>query len=135
MISISKAYSFDSAHMLWKPEWSDDKNLEVFGKCAREHGHTYTLDVTVSGEVDPETGMILNYFDLDKIVKPYVDGYLDHRNLNNQFPGMLTTAENLVHSIAAAISDLFLTNRKTWDVALETVMLQETPKTSAVWYA
>lgn len=135
MISISKVYSFDSAHKLWRDDWPEDWNVAVFGKCAREHGHTYSLDVTVVGDVDPETGMILNYFVLDDIVKPYVDGYLDHRNLNVQFPSMLTTAENLVHAIAIAITDLFQADRRTRDVSLEQIMLQETSKTSAVWFA
>ena len=68
MISISKSYSFDAAHKLDLPECTIDENLAMFGKCNKLHGHTYTLTVEVSGRIDPKTGMILNYFDLDKII-------------------------------------------------------------------
>lgn len=133
MISISKSYSFDAAHTLLNRDWSQAKNDMVFGKCARPHGHTYTLDVTIEGRVDPETGMILNYFALDDIVKPIVDGDLDHRDLNKVFLDMLTTAENMVAEIADQL-DLILQNRyphKEWELVM--VSLSETPKTTAVW--
>jgi len=133
-ISISKMYSFDAAHMLWNDEWTADENREVFGKCSRLHGHTYTLDVTIEGPVDPETGMILNYFDLDKIVKPIVDGQLDHQNLNEVFMGRLTTAENMVDILSdwidAALYEQYSDERNFY---LVMVALSETPKTSAVW--
>ena len=134
MISISKIYSFDAAHQLWNPDLSGMENLEVFGKCANEHGHTYTLDVTIEGPVERETGMILNYFDLDKVVKPIVDGQLDHKNLNIVFEGMLTTAENMVDRIADMV-DMALFERygEEQDFFLAMVGLSETPKTTAVW--
>ncbi len=134
MISISKAYSFDAAHQLWNPDYTGMENLEVFGKCANKHGHTYTLDVTIEGPVEQETGMILNYFDLDKIVRPIVDAQLDHKDLNEVFEGMLTTAENMVDKIAAMI-DMALFERygEEIDFYLVMVALSETPKTSAVW--
>jgi 6-pyruvoyltetrahydropterin/6-carboxytetrahydropterin synthase len=100
----------------------------VFGKCHRQHGHTYTLDVTVTGKVELQTGMIINYFDLDKIVKPIVDGQLDHKNLNEVFKGMLTTAENMVYAIKKMIEQKLPDH-----IELYRVTLQETPKTTAVW--
>lgn len=130
MITISKAYTFDSAHVLWDPDRSEQENEQVFGKCSRVHGHTYMLDVTVEGEVNERTGMILNYFDLDKIVKPIVDR-LDHRMLNDIFDD-LTTTENMVNRIAILIQDELL---RFPDIKLNMVALQETPRTSAVWYA
>ncbi len=133
MISISKSYSFDAAHQLWRNDWDEGMNLEVFGKCARLHGHTYTLEVTVQGKVDPETGMILNYFDLDKIVKPLVDQEFDHKDLNKVFRDTLTTAENMVADIANNL-DLILNDRyPDGHFYLVKVSLSETPKTTAVW--
>ena len=133
MISISKSYSFDAAHQLYRNDWDEGMNLDVFGKCARLHGHTYTLEVTVEGKVDPETGMILNYFDLDKVVKPIVDHDLDHKDLNKVFVGMLTTAENMVADIANNL-DLILNDRyPDSNFYLVKVSLSETPKTTAVW--
>ncbi len=133
MISISKMYSFDAAHQLWNDEWNELKNLEVFGKCARLHGHTYTLDVTIEGSVDPDTGMILNYFDLDKIVKPIVDLEFDHRDLNLVFAGMLTTAENMVKDIAENLDLILQGQYPASEFELVMVSLSETPKTTAVW--
>lgn len=131
MITISKAYSFDSAHQLVRPDWSQEKNQEVFGKCYNEHGHTYRLEVEVSGDIDPVTGMILNYFLLDKIVKPIVE-QLDHKHLNFIFKE-ITTAENMVGEIAGWI-DSDLAERYD-NIFLRKVTLQETPKTRAVWHA
>ena len=133
MISISKSYSFDAAHQLFRNDWTPEKNIDVFGKCARLHGHTYTLDITVEGMVDSETGMILNYFDLDKVVKPIVDGEFDHRDLNKVFKGMLTTAENMVTEISDQL-DLILEDRyPASEFSLVMVSLSETPKTTTVW--
>lgn len=129
MITISKAYQFDAAHQLVRTDWSPQKNQEVFGKCYREHGHTYRLEVYIGGDVDPVTGMILNYFLLDACVKPIVDK-LDHVHLNWIFD-TLTTAENMVGIIATWIQDEL---RARYDnVFLTQVTLQETPKTKAVW--
>ncbi len=133
MISISKSYSFDAAHQLHNSEWSQAKNDTVFGKCARLHGHTYTLDVTIKGPVDPDTGMILNYFDLDKVVKPLVDGEFDHRDLNKVFRDTLTTAENMVAEIADSIDNVLIARYPNSDFVLIRVSLSETPKTTAVW--
>jgi len=128
MISISKSYSFDSAHKLDLPSCTIDENNAMFGKCNRLHGHTYKLTVEISGEVDRTTGMVLNYFTLDEIVKPYVDGVLDHQYLNDVFPDMLTTAENMVVAIGEE-----LVFKLPHNVRLAGIMLQETPKTTALW--
>ena len=130
MIVISKQYSFDSMHQLWNDDWSADKNHRVFGKCAREHGHTYTLEVTIGGPINTNTGMILNYFELDKIMKPMIET-LDHYNLNEKFP-FLTTAENMVQDLARQIQDQ-LDIRAFPTVHLEQLVLKETPKTRALW--
>ena len=128
MISISKIYTFDSAHMLDDIECTINENLAMFGKCNRLHGHTYTLTVGVTAPVEPRTGMVLNYFELDNIVKPIVDGELDHRYLNDVFPDILTTAENMVIKIGEIIALRLPDN-----IQLDHIILQETPKTTARW--
>lgn len=131
MITISKSYSFDSAHKLHNKDWSDNENEEEFGKCSRLHGHTYQVTVTVTGPVSQSTGMVLNYFDLDYIMKPLV-GMWDHKYLNDVFHTDLTTAENMVWRMAEAIQGALVQYHgplyHLWEVKL-----QETPKTSAVW--
>ena len=137
MISISKSYSFDAAHKLDLPECTVEENLAMFGKCNRLHGHTYTLTVEVSGRIDDKTGMILNYFDLDKIVKPIVDGRLDHEFMNEVFPEVLTTAENMVQIISRWLIVEFNYAQPeelpSLRYILESLTLSETPKTTAKW--
>jgi len=130
MISISKRYNFDSAHRLHRDDWHKDKNKFNFGKCNRLHGHTYGLVVEVTGPVLDETGMILNYFDLDKVMKPLVDS-LDHRFLNDVFPNMLTTSENMVGRLAHLIK--LVLQEEGYDITLHRVTLSETPRTTATW--
>ncbi len=132
MIKIAKSYFFDSAHQLYRDDWDEDLNDRVFGKCARPHGHTYKLTVEISGEIAPQTGMILNYFELDEIVKPIVDDELDHINLNGVFEH-LTTAELMVATIAQWITEEL--ERRAAEVTLTSVVLSETPKTYARWEA
>lgn len=137
MITISKQYSFDSAHRLHNPVFDWAANAEMFGKCNSLHGHTYTLTVEIEGPVATSTGMILNYFVLDTIVKPYVDGILDHHDLNEIFVGELTTSENMVGFIAKYLRNIMIERKQdgllSEDVNLYSVTLQETPKTTARW--
>ena len=129
MIVISKQWSFDSSHSLWNDFWTPSRNKEVFGKCARLHGHTYNLEVAVTGEVTGSTGMIMNYFDLDGMVKPIVEE-LDHRHLPDIFK-KLTTAENMVEEIGRRVHTELVKRHD--DIFIYQVTLQETPKTKAVW--
>ncbi|WP_407430001.1 6-pyruvoyl trahydropterin synthase family protein [Arcticibacter sp.] len=84
MIYITRREQFNAAHKLFREEWSAEKNLEVFGKCANPnwHGHNYELFVTVKGEINPETGYVLDLKTLKDIVKKYVVDKLDHKNVN-----------------------------------------------------
>ena len=130
MISISKRYDFDAAHQLNLPSCTAEENHKMFGKCNNLHGHTYSVIVEISGPIDSTTGMIMNYFDLDKIVKPIIDGRLDHTFLNEVFPDILTTAEKMVENIA----EWFRIEIEGGTVLnLESVTLSETPKTTAKW--
>lgn len=84
MIRLTRRYHFSAAHRLHSPRLSDEQNERLFGKCNNVygHGHNYYLDVTVHGEPDPETGMILNLAELDEIVERSVLDKLDHKHLN-----------------------------------------------------
>jgi 6-pyruvoyltetrahydropterin/6-carboxytetrahydropterin synthase len=93
---------FAAAHRYRRPEWSEEKNVEVFGLCARPnyHGHTYTCSVTVDGEVDPLTGMVMDLGDLDRVLQLEVVDRFDHRNINLDVPEfaegkLIPTGENL----------------------------------------
>ena len=84
MVFITRKERFSAAHKLFKPEWDDQKNLEVFGKCSNPnwHGHNYELYVTVKGEPDPETGFVMDLKHLSKVLREKVVDLLDHRNIN-----------------------------------------------------
>ncbi|KAF5074192.1 6-pyruvoyl tetrahydropterin synthase [anaerobic digester metagenome] len=104
MIFITRKEHFNAAHRLFKAEYSDEKNLEVFGKCSNPnwHGHNYELFVTVKGPVDPETGFLINLKDLSKIINQFVVDKLDHKNVNLEvdfMAGKLASTENLAIAI------------------------------------
>ena len=97
-VAITRRATFAAAHVLRRDDWSEERNREVFGGCAGDHGHNYTLEVTVAGQVDPATGMILNLKDLDRVIRDAVIGSVDHKHLNRDvdwLQGVLPTAENL----------------------------------------
>jgi 6-pyruvoyltetrahydropterin/6-carboxytetrahydropterin synthase len=104
MIYITRRERFNAAHRLFKPEYSDDQNLQLFGKCSNPnwHGHNYTLYVTVKGDVNPETGFLVNLKDLSAIIDGLVIEKLDHRNINIEvdfMAGKLASTENLAIGI------------------------------------
>ena len=84
MILITRRERFNAAHKVFRPEWDEKKNLEVFGKCSNPnwHGHNYELYVTVAGDVDPETGFVMDLKQLSDIIKHKVIDKVDHKNLN-----------------------------------------------------
>jgi 6-pyruvoyltetrahydropterin/6-carboxytetrahydropterin synthase len=97
---------FAAAHRYRRPDWSEEKNVEVFGLCARPnyHGHTYTCSVTVEGNVDPVTGFVIDLGELDRVLETEVVSRFDHRNINLDVPefaeGLLVpTGENLARFI------------------------------------
>ncbi len=104
MIFITRRERFNAAHRLFRPEYSDEKNLEVFGKCSNPnwHGHNYELFVTLKGEVDPHTGFLVNLKILSRIIKEKVIAKLDHKNINLEvdfMKGKLASTENLAIGI------------------------------------
>lgn len=100
MIYITRKVEFCASHRLYNPSFSDQKNQDTFGLCNNPngHGHNYTLEVTVRGEVDPETGMVLDLKALKHLVNELIIDHVDHKNLNVDVPflnGVIPTAENL----------------------------------------
>jgi 6-pyruvoyltetrahydropterin/6-carboxytetrahydropterin synthase len=103
-VYITRKEHFNAAHKLWRSDWTDEKNSEVFGKCSNKnwHGHNYDLFVTVKGVPSPETGFVINLKDLSVLLKKLVIDELDHKNLNLDVTFMkdkLTSTENLVIEI------------------------------------
>lgn len=103
-VFITRKERFNAAHRLFRPEYSDEQNLKVFGKCSNPnwHGHNYTLHVTVKGEVGPDTGFVVNLKDLSHVINEKVILPLDHRNINLEVPfmsGKLASTENLAIAI------------------------------------
>ena len=91
---------FNAAHRLYKPEWSDEKNYEVFGKCNNPHfhGHNYEIIVAVTGEIDPDTGYVFDLGILKRLIRSEIEDAFDHKNLNIQveeFKHLNPTAENI----------------------------------------
>ncbi|HEU4643198.1 MAG TPA: 6-carboxytetrahydropterin synthase [Gemmatimonadaceae bacterium] len=104
--SLTRRVRFAAAHRYRRPDWSDERNAEVFGACANPHfhGHDYTCDVTVSGPIDEVTGMVIDLGALDGILAREVRARFDHRNINLDVPefadGLLVpTGENLARFI------------------------------------
>jgi 6-pyruvoyltetrahydropterin/6-carboxytetrahydropterin synthase len=103
-VYITRRETFNAAHKLWQPNWSEEKNNEVFGRCANKnwHGHNFVLYVTVCGDPDPETGFVMNLKDLSSLIKNEVTEKLDHKNLNLDVPflsGTMASTENIVIAI------------------------------------
>lgn len=103
-VYITRREHFNAAHKLWRPDWSEEKNDEVFGKCSNKnwHGHNFNIFVTVKGVPSLDTGFVINLKDLSQIMKKYVVDALDHKNLNLDVPfmeGILASTENLVMKI------------------------------------
>src|SRR5690606_2281167 len=123
---------FNAAHRLYRKDWDDEKNFEVFGKCSNPnfHGHNYELEVGVSGPVDPETGFVMNLKELARILKEEVENPFDHKNLNIEVPefkDLNPTVENIAVVIWKKL-------RKRIDSKYRiTVKLYETPRNFAVY--
>jgi len=104
MIFLTRRERFNAAHRLFREDFSDEKNLEVFGKCSNPnwHGHNYDLFVTVCGPVDPNTGLVINIKTLSEIINKYVIEKIDHKNINIEvdfMKGKLASTENMAIAI------------------------------------
>ena len=97
-VRITRRATFAAGHVLCRDEWTDEKNREVFGACASDHGHNYVVEVTVAGSVDPETGMVANLKEVDRVLRREFIDSVDHKHLNRDVDflrGVVPTAENL----------------------------------------
>ncbi|MGK2934361.1 MAG: 6-pyruvoyl trahydropterin synthase family protein [Gemmatimonadaceae bacterium] len=110
--SLTRRVTFAAAHRYRRPDWSEEKNLEVFGSCSRPsyHGHNYACEVTVSGEIDPETGFVVDLGALDSILREEVTDRFDHRNINADVPEfadgkLIPSGENLARFIFARVQE------------------------------
>ena len=126
-ITVSRKAHFNAAHRLHNKNWSDEKNQKIFGKCNYQnyHGHNYELIVSVTGEINPETGYVIDMGELKKIIKNEVEERLDHKNLNIDIPyfnDIIPTTENL---------SIFIWNKLRNAIELDceiSVILYETPR-------
>ncbi len=121
---LTRRYLFSASHRLHSDELSEAENGAVYGKCNNPygHGHNYALEVTVSGQVDPQTGMVCDLAALDSAVRREVLDHFDHENLNvrQEFAGTVPTTENLSIVIFNILKQSFTTAH------LEKVRLEET---------
>ncbi|GAC1435934.1 MAG: 6-carboxytetrahydropterin synthase [Ktedonobacteraceae bacterium] len=100
MVYLTRRTTFSASHRLWSNQLSEAENYAVYDKCANPHGHghNYVLEVTVRGDVDPRTGMVLNLTDMKRITNEQVINWVDHKHLNYDVPwleGVIPTAEML----------------------------------------
>ena len=104
MIYLTRRCEFSASHYYHNPEWSDEQNRHAFGKCANlnGHGHNYTLEVTVKGDIDPVTGFVVDLKELKDILNREVVDAMDHRHLNKEVPefaSKIPTTENIAIAI------------------------------------
>ncbi|MDX9758547.1 MAG: 6-carboxytetrahydropterin synthase [Bacteroidota bacterium] len=127
MMYVTRREHFSSSHRLFNPEWSEERNARVFGKCNNPagHGHNYYVEITVAGEVDPETGYVVDLKELKEVILARVIAQVDHRNLNTDVDflrGVIPTAENIAIGIWTQLVDHIPRGR------LHRVRLYETEK-------
>jgi 6-pyruvoyltetrahydropterin/6-carboxytetrahydropterin synthase len=132
MIELTRRATFSASHYYWNEAWSQAKNEEVFGRCARRngHGHNYTLEVTVAGEADPVTGFVVDLKWLKDVIEYSVLAAFDHRHLNLEVPefaeqNLIPTTENIA---IAAWKRLEPAVGKAGGARLSRVRVYETPE-------
>ncbi len=133
MIYLTRREHFNAAHRLFNEKWSDEKNLEVFGKCANKnwHGHNYVLYVTVKGAPDPDTGFIMDAKKLSELIKREITDLFDHKNLNIDTPyfkNLLPSTENFCKVIWEILE------HKLTGGVLHSIKLQETENIYAEYF-
>jgi 6-pyruvoyltetrahydropterin/6-carboxytetrahydropterin synthase len=131
MIELTRRATFSASHYYWNEAWSQEKNEQIFGRCARRngHGHNYTLEVTVSGEPDPVTGFVVDLKWLKDVIENEVLGDFDHRHLNLEVPEfaekkLIPTTENIA---IAAWDRMKPAVNKAGGARLSRVRVYETP--------
>lgn len=125
-VFISKKFEFSASHRYWREEWSEQENERHFGMCTSPygHGHNYELHVTISGDIDPKTGMIINLTDLKKYVNLVLEKF-DHKFLNLDTPYFedeIPTTENIARVLYNLINEELISKG---DFRLEKIRLYE----------
>lgn len=124
IVTATRLVRFNAAHRVYNPAWSDERNQATFGKCNNPnwHGHNYTLEITIEGEVDPDTGYVMDLGELKRIAEAELIRHLDHKNLNLDVPfmaGIIPTTENLVLAcwrvLAPHVAPARLARLKLWE--------------------
>ena len=131
-LTVYRKSHFNAAHRLYRSDWDDEKNNAVFGKCNNPnfHGHNYELEVGVTGEIDKETGFLIDIVELKTIMKEEIEDYLDHKNLNldvPEFKDLNPTMENIAIFIWEKLNAILLDRYKI------VVTLFETPRNFVVY--
>ncbi len=131
-LTVYRKAHFNAAHRLFRPDWSDEKNEKVFGKCnnPKYHCHNYELEVGVTGSIDPETGYVIDLGLLKGIIKEEVEDAFDHKNLNLEVPifkELNPTAENIAKVIWEKLRERLDSK---YDLS---VKLYETPRNFVVY--
>ena len=126
-VTAHRKAHFNAAHRLFNPKWSDEKNAKIFGKCSNPnyHGHNYELIVSVTGEIDPVTGFVMDLSVLRELIKSEIEEAFDHKNLNvevAEFKNLNPTVENIAVVIYNKLRDEI---RASLDLS---VTLYETPR-------
>jgi len=136
MVYLSRLEHFNAAHKLYNPNWSEEKNKEVFGPCSNVnwHGHNYELIVTVKGKPDPETGFVIDLKKLSMLIREQITDQVDHKNLNLDVPfmaGKLASTENLVIEFWRILEPLISSISS---AQLHCLKLYETPRNFVEYY-
>lgn len=135
MIHITRRERFNAAHRLYRSDFSDEKNFEVFGPCSNPnwHGHNYVMWVTIKGDVNSETGFLINLKQLSRILKSHVVEKIDHKNMNTEvdfMKGKLASTENLAIAIWKEIEEPV----KDLGAALHCIKISETENNFVEYY-
>ncbi len=127
-IILKRRETFSASHRLYNPELSDEENDRIYTKCARNHGHNYVLYVSITGEINPDTEMIIEYEEMKQAIHSVLDR-VDHRYLNDlpEFSKKSTTVENFAQIIWHWLEKEFPEN-----ITIEEIELQETEKNSII---
>ena len=132
MIYLTKQYKFCAAHKYWNKDWSDQKNIEVFDEDVKVHGHNYTLSITVKGEINNDSGFIVDIKKLNKIISQYIINIFDHSQIEkdiNWFKNKQPSTENMLVFMWDEIVD-----RIPSGAILHCIKLRETPTIFSEYY-
>ena len=123
-MKVCRRVNFNAAHRLYRKDWSDEKNDAIFGKCNNPnfHGHNYVMEVWIEGDIDPETGYVIDLKILKDIIKEEIVERFDHKNLNldcSEFENLIPTAENIIlvswDLLRSRLDEKFKLKLKLWE--------------------